>query len=278
MADRSINISTSSSNQTEFTPNPLNAANADIVSWANRTNVSHQIAINGAAAGAPPQWITFTEEIKPFTSSSPAYVCQPTSIQYKCVIPGHTESGTINIVALLLCVLLLGIFAPALRAQTTPVTGAIDCSPIVGKALQDVPEIAKTGSGDVMQGTLVTAGANVRMPFVVGGARQAGSLLNANGTVNTGKIQCIQQWVRAYSKDGPRGSQDPGAPVLNPMPGPTIRASVGDLVELTFMDLIDPLNFPRADIGKCDQYSTIKNGQTTVVYPTADKYPDCFNE
>jgi hypothetical protein len=77
--------------------------------------------------------------------------------------------------------------------------------PIVGKPLQDVPEIAKTASGDVLQGTLVTAGANVRMRFVVGGARQAGSLLNANGTVNTGKIQCIQQWVRAYSKDGPRG-------------------------------------------------------------------------
>jgi FtsP/CotA-like multicopper oxidase with cupredoxin domain len=263
-------------NQTEFQPDPLNAAIADIVSWANRTNDSHQIAINAAAAGAPAQWITFTEEIKPFTSSSPAYVCQATSIEYKCIIPNHTETGTINIVALLMCVLLLGLFAPALRAQTQPVTGAIDCGPIIGKELQMVPEIAKTG-GHILQGTLVTAGANVRMPFAVGG-RQAGSLLNANGTVNTAKVQCIQQWVRAYSKDAPPGSQNPGAPVLNPMPGPTIRGSVGDLVELTFMDLIDPLNFPRADIGKCDQYSTIKNGVTTQVYPTADKYPDCFNE
>jgi FtsP/CotA-like multicopper oxidase with cupredoxin domain len=276
MADRSINISTASG-QTEFTPDPLNASANDIVSWANRTNIVHQIAINGAPAGSTPQWVTFTDKIEPFTSSSPAYVCQATSAQYKCVIDGHTESGTINIVALLMCVLLLGIFAPALRAQTPqPVTGAIDCGPIIGKALQDVPEIFKTG-GDILKGTLVTAGSNIRMPFVVGN-RQAGSLLNANGTVNTTKIQCIQQWVRAYSKDAPRGSQDPGAPVLNPLPGPTLRGSVGDLIEITFLDLIDPLNFPRADIGKCDQFSTVTGGTLTQVYPTTDKYPDCFNE
>jgi FtsP/CotA-like multicopper oxidase with cupredoxin domain len=274
MADHSINISTSSTGQTVFTPDPLNAQAKDAVSWANRTNETHQIAIGG---------VTFTDKIEPFTSSSPAYVTQGasgSSTPYKCVIPGHTESGTIKIVALLMCALLLGIFAPALRAQTPPaqpVTGAVDCAPIIGKPLEPVPEISNTTTGEILKGTLVTAGANVRIPFVVG-SRQSGSLLNANGTVNTTRVQCIQQWVRAYSKDAPRGSQDPGAPVLNPLPGPTLRASVGNLVELTFMDLIDPLNFPRADIGKCDVFSTVTGGKLTQVYPTADKYPDCFNE
>src|SRR4051812_15233265 len=122
MADRSINISTSESGQTQFTPNPANYSVNDIVSWANRTNEDHQIAVSG---------VTFTEVIKPFTSSSPAYICQGTgSIPYKCVTPGHTESGTINLVALMLCALLIGIFAPAMMAQTTPPTGTLDCLPI----------------------------------------------------------------------------------------------------------------------------------------------------
>src|ERR1700756_5696376 len=50
--------------------------------------------------------------------------------------------------------------------------------------------------------------------------------------------------------DAPRGSQNPDAAVRNPLPGPTIRARVGGLVELTFLNLIEPLNFPRADLGK----------------------------
>jgi FtsP/CotA-like multicopper oxidase with cupredoxin domain len=267
MADWSINISRSSSGQTQFTDNPLNAAINDCVSWANRTNEVHQIAISGA---------TFTEPIQPFTSSKPAYVCSGTAggtITYKCVTPGHNETGTIKLAALLLCALLIGIFAPSLKAQSsTP----IDCGPIVGKPLQDVPEISLR-NGNILKGTLVTAGTNARMPLVQG-ARKAGSLLKPDGTVDTTRIQCRQQWVRAYSKDAPRGSQDPGAAVVNPLPGPTIRGRVGDLIELTFLNLIDPLNFPRADIGKCDEASTVTNGQVSKLYPIVDKYPDCFNE
>ncbi|HKO55875.1 MAG TPA: multicopper oxidase domain-containing protein [Thermoanaerobaculia bacterium] len=268
MADWSINISTSSTGQTQFTDNPLNATINDSVSWANRTNEVHQIAISG---------VTFTEPIQPFDSSKPAYICRGTSggsIPYQCVTPGHNESGTIKLAALLLCALLAGLFSPSASAQSsTP----IDCGPIVGKPLQDVPEInARTGS--VVKGTLVTAGANTRMAMVQGGARQAGSLLKSDGTVDTTKIQCLQQWVRAYSKDAPRGSQDANARVLDPLPGPTIRGRVGDLIELTFLNLIDPLNFPRADLGKCDETWTVTNGVRTKVYPTVDNYPDCFNE
>src|SRR5882672_10389846 len=104
MADQSINISS-----TGFSPNPLNAAANDVVSWANRTNEKHQIAING---------VLFTDEIEPFTSSSPAFVCQndtdpavPVIVSYTCVISGHKETGTINIAPfLLLCALMIGIF------------------------------------------------------------------------------------------------------------------------------------------------------------------------
>jgi FtsP/CotA-like multicopper oxidase with cupredoxin domain len=270
MADKSINISTGGgSGETLFTPNPLQANANDLVSWANRTNQTHQIAISG---------VTFTEPIKPFTSSRPTFVVQGTagtSIPYKCVIPGHTESGTIKL-AVMLCALLIGIFSAPAQAQTSG--EAIDCSPIVGKELQDVPEIKKSDpKATILKGTLVTSGTSVRMAEVQGG-RQSGSLLKSDGTVDTTKVQCFQQWVRTYSKDKPRGSQGADAPVLDPLPGPTLRARVGDLVELTFLNLIDPLNFPRSDLGGCDEFSTVVNGVKTKIYPIVDKYPDCFNE
>ena len=267
MPDWSITIS-SSSGQTQFSPDPLNASASDIVSWANETDQVHQIAISG---------VTFTEPIKPFQSSKPAYVCSGASgstIPYNCVIPGHTEKGTIKLAALLLCALLIGFFTPAAKAQST--SGTIDCGPIVGKPLQAVPEI-NTRSGTTLKGTLVTAGANERIAFVVGG-HQSGSLLKPDGTVDTTKISCSPQWVRTYSKDAPRGSQASNAPVIDPLPGPTLRARVGDLVEITFLNMIEPLRFPRADIGKCDEYSTVTNGATSKIYPITDKYPDCFNE
>src|SRR6185295_11157308 len=105
MADWSINISLSTDGKVQFTPDPLNASVADCVSWANRTNDVHQIAVSG---------VTFTEPIDPFTSSKPVYVCQGTvgtSIPYTCVTPAHTEKGTIKLVAMILCALLIGFAA-----------------------------------------------------------------------------------------------------------------------------------------------------------------------
>ncbi|MCU1229880.1 MAG: multicopper oxidase type 2 [Acidobacteria bacterium] len=262
----SITILKSSTGQTQFSPDPLDAGVNDTVSWANRTDDVHQIAIDE---------VPFTEPVEPFTASSPAYVCKgPFPIPYKCVISGHTETGTINLLVLLTSIMIVGIFAPPAKAQQS--TSPIDCSSLIGKPLQSVPEISKTGGGDILKGTLVTAGAKERIALVRNG-RQAGSLLK-NGNVDTTKIQCLQQWVRTYSKDAPLGSQDPDAPIINPMPGPTIRAHVADLIELTFLNLIDPLNFSGADIGKCDQFATGEGLKVSQIYPIADKYPDCFNE
>ena len=269
MPDWSITITKPSGGPTQFSPDPLTATEGDTVSWANETGEAHQIAVEGGFS---------TDLIEPFQSSSPAFVCQE-STTYKCTVTGHSESGTIKVTALLLFALLIGIVAPPARAQSsTP----IDCGPIVGQPLQAVPEIPRSGS--IVRGTLVTAGANARIAYIVFKddrgllRRMPGSLLLPDGKVDTTKIQCYQQWVRAYSKDAPRGSQEANAPVLNPLPGPTIRARVGDLVELTFLNLIDPLRFPRADIGKCDQTSTVLNGKVTPLYPGTDKYPDCFGE
>ncbi|MEA2571471.1 MAG: hypothetical protein QOI24_3472 [Acidobacteriota bacterium] len=266
MADYTINIFQTHDAGMHFAPDPLNAAANDLISWANRTQSRQQISING---------VVFTEVIEPFTSSSPTYVCQGapgSTIEYESVFNRNLffGPGKINIVAFLMCVLLIGIFAPPVNAQSQ--FTEVGCSSIVGQPFKDVPEI--TTSGNILKGTLVATGSNVIMAIAQGG-RQPGPLL-APGPDGKPRIRCFKQWVRAY--DTEEGNQKPNASPGNPLPGPTLRGKVGGLVELTFLNLIDPLNFPRADLGKCEPTYTVSNGKKVKVYPTLDKFPDCFNE
>ncbi len=92
--------------------------------------------------------------------------------------------------------------------------------------------------------------------------------------------ECYPQWVRVMTGDGaiPPAPVTPEGSYPFPMPGPTLRIRVGDLVELTLLNLIDANKFPYSvdrgdkDPGGCDQ---------TTLYPKAgpvnDKYPDCFH-
>lgn len=91
----------------------------------------------------------------------------------------------------------------------------------------------------------------------------------------TGKIM-----LRAY--EGYSGNRiDPKKRVTKPGvygPGPTFRASVGDTIQIAFLNHIDPRQFPETANETCD---TVKNATGGQVYPTAppgptDKFPDCF--
>jgi FtsP/CotA-like multicopper oxidase with cupredoxin domain len=94
-------------------------------------------------------------------------------------------------------------------------------------------------------------------------------------------IQWSPQWVRTM-----RGVDTvPPTPVTppnqygQPLPGPTLRARVGDLVQLTLLNQIDtgvfPYSIDRGEMspqGGCDQ-TTLYPGTG----PGADTYPDCFH-
>jgi FtsP/CotA-like multicopper oxidase with cupredoxin domain len=62
---------------------------------------------------------------------------------------------------------------------------------------------------------------------------------------------------------------------IDPVPGPTLRARVGDLIELTFLNQVNPGHFPGSfdmgDVGACDNSST--------GYPSSvgDTFPNCFH-
>src|SRR3954463_2921171 len=90
------------------------------------------------------------------------------------------------------------------------------------------------------------------------------------------------QWVRTMRGGDtvPAAPHTPANQYGQPLPGPTFRARVGDLVELTLLNEIDTGVFPysidqaeKSEGGGCDQTSTYPK-----ITPTfTDTFPDCFH-
>ncbi len=242
-----------------FDPNPLTVAVSDTVFWSNRSDANHTIVVDGQSPQVPmpaPAW----------QSSKPALKVPgaAATVTYRCSEPGHgNEAGSIIVKALLLMALLGGFFAPAMKAQVT-------CAQLIGGELKSPAEIGvRDEAKQTVHGTLVTSGEKQLIAFPTGTRVTTGPITTANITCNT-------QWVRTYRNHEPApDSQQPNAPTVLPEPGPTIRAKVGDLVELTFLNQIDPLNFPGTDTGDCDQVQG--SGTTGQVYPQTDSMPNCFH-
>jgi FtsP/CotA-like multicopper oxidase with cupredoxin domain len=89
----------------------------------------------------------------------------------------------------------------------------------------------------------------------------------------TSKAVWRPQIVRTMRLAGKSGQSAPANTYPYPLPGPTLRARVGDLVELTLLNEIDPNRFPysidqdQKPGGGCDQ---------TSLYPGTGKYSDTF--
>ncbi|HEU0215139.1 MAG TPA: multicopper oxidase domain-containing protein [Stellaceae bacterium] len=154
------------------------------------------------------------------------------------------------------------------RAQQQP------CPP-TQENLVKIPEIVTDGQGH-LRGTIQLIDQQELVPYRIplGGG-------NVPGGANT-KIACLPQFMRAYQVGGMAAASG----LANPLPGPTLRARVGDIVELTFLNQINPADFGNSidqDLVKggsgCDQVSGIypptqtKDGKTTPV----DIFPNCFH-
>ena len=89
---------------------------------------------------------------------------------------------------------------------------------------------------------------------------------------------CSPQTVRAF-RIHPQPYLPPayaGQTLPDPFPGPTLRARLGDIVELTFVNQLDAARF-----GKTDDSGTPNTGigcdVVVGVYPGSDTFPDCFH-
>jgi FtsP/CotA-like multicopper oxidase with cupredoxin domain len=141
----------------------------------------------------------------------------------------------------------------------------IDCLPLQQPLIQ-IPEIVSQNG--VLRGTvLLTDETQRRFSFT--------------GT----PPRCAPQRVRYFEGVNAIPAQYPGVPpqppvagIADPVPGPTLRARVGDIVKLTFLNQVDPNHYgdsiDRGERGQgCDE---------TSVYPGnpaqgGDVFPDCFH-
>lgn len=141
---------------------------------------------------------------------------------------------------------------------------AQNCTPL--RDLIKIPEI-KSQNGR-LQGTIILADEQRSL---------AGSATGA---------PCNLQRLR-YFKGFNTAQPTPWPETGDPIPGPTLRAKVGDLVEITFLNQINPSNFPntldQGETGKtpgCDiATATRVNSPTTSaqIYPRNDSYPNCLH-
>ena len=163
-------------------------------------------------------------------------------------------AGLIAVIAALL------VHAGPVRAQL------IDCPPQVDLAKHKLPEIVS---------------ANGRLRGLL-------TLSDAQNSFQIGAGKCVPQLLRFFQKDEPT-PPDPDK-AMAPLPGPTLRARLGDIVELTFLNQIDPLDYGNS----IDRWENLKGDpnqpgagcdSSTAGYPQLaagppplfDTMPDCFH-
>jgi len=153
-----------------------------------------------------------------------------------------------------------------------PTRAAIPCLP-VGEQLVKIPEIVSDPKTHVLKGTILLRDEQQRLIN-----RSPGGAPGQPGT----SFECVPQVVRAFRSAAsplPTGRTDP-------VPGPTLRARVGDIIQLTFINQVDANRFGASfDLGDkppgqsgtgCDMTDP---GNPSLGYPTAgkDTWPDCFH-
>ena len=107
---------------------------------------------------------------------------------------------------------------------------------------------------------------------------------------SVGDTRCVPQDLRYFKgrnllKPGP---EDPAFSTGEPIPGPTLRARVGDLIQIKFLNRVDTQAFaysldqsynnPKNTTG-CDEVYTDKPPPNNQLYPgqTGDKMPNCLH-
>jgi FtsP/CotA-like multicopper oxidase with cupredoxin domain len=156
---------------------------------------------------------------------------------------------------------LIGLMVQAIVAQTK--TGAAAAAPAnsvpCAATGQDLVPLSEADAvNHILHATIMTTAEQVRM---------------TNSTFGGAPTTCYPQWIREYKLVTGSTTEIPASTTLpDPSAGPLLRAEVGDLIEVSFLNMIDPNKFPNSDTG-CDKTSTYP-GSGAGNDP--DVYPDCF--
>ena len=155
--------------------------------------------------------------------------------------------------------------AVSARAQIGPPQAPQNPCPMemIGQDLVKVPEIVSKARK--LRATVIVGDEQEWIPFSI----------PVLAPSPTSMSQCFPQYVRTFRIGGLQPPPPVGGYGL-PLPGPTLRARIGDLVQLTFLNQINAADFgdsiDRGETGRgggCDESS--------AGYPGGDKYPDRFH-
>jgi FtsP/CotA-like multicopper oxidase with cupredoxin domain len=86
------------------------------------------------------------------------------------------------------------------------------------------------------------------------------------------------RYFQGWSFDDPSVKSPPDVSKFSP--GPTLRARVGDKVEILFLNTVDDANFPYTFVtaeGKSNPAYGCDETANLAVYPTKDRFPNCFH-
>ncbi len=144
-------------------------------------------------------------------------------------------------------------------------------------ALLKIPELSSKGTGR-LRATITVTSEKDRMTFRNPISGQPGMT-----------EACWGQWVRAFRSPDADPPYPPLADLNELQVGPTLRARVGDFIELTFLNNINPAVFGASSDGttKVDVGDTGNCDNTSAPYPgnvvdskgklLSDSFPNCFH-
>lgn len=161
-----------------------------------------------------------------------------------------------------LCAALIAMVVVFLHALPARAQQFVPCPP-EQQSLLAIPELISQNG--VLRGTIVLSDEQEVMPF----RQPPQSLPGDPGSL----IRCSPQYVRILRGVNASPSPTPSATGTYPyaMPGPTLRARVGEIIQLTFINQVNPGHFGRS----------MDNGETGVgcdqPVPPGDVFPDCFH-
>lgn len=260
---------------------PLNAPPSALISWNNHTTDPHQVVMDDGSYTSNvilPNFSSQTDYIAPATTGAVNYHCakhpgEKGQIVIQQVVPMPP------LAVLLFALAFAGLSGHVARAQHNGAHQAeaapgnasqIPCLPAQQPLLRIPEVVSKNGR---LRATLITGTEQDRIPmrYPLRFDKQS----SQPGDPATFQA-CFPEWVRTFrSPDTTTPYPPPVSGLADPMPGPTLRARVGDFIELTFENQIDPSKFGQSidlgDIGACDS--------TSAGYPVHahDSFPDCFH-
>src|ERR1041384_6842668 len=160
-------------------------------------------------------------------------------------------------------------------AKESWLTQRPNCDPAVGgQTLEPIMEIKSAGAGPAKTLKAVIKVLDEEKVYL--GQPLAGQ---SGPSCNTGRMR----YFSGYDQNLP----PLGRPVWPkthgvPRPGPTLRASVGDTIQITLLNHVNTKNFPNtldvAEHGQaCDQNTTFGQGNTYPGNPMFENPPNCFH-